>query len=463
MRTVTIARVSRLGAAAVAVLVALLVPSAALADRYDDTVITVTYTGTLKTVRNNQITAPLVTQVDWDLTWTGKVHDLEHTPQHFTVRKLSGATAATVPGNAALSCSATLSRRAGKRIPVSGGRPPAGTLLTAHAFAPITAEELRNDDASPGHVCDTYPGIYGSSPNLQPKVELNLGGAIAAVKKSFAAKYDGPAGSGRETDTLASTLELRIGRASGSGGTQAGPSTPEAVRRVAKKALIWDVPMAGYSCFMAGTGVVVLGTSGPAIGLLIGPTLTGVAGPVCARMIQAIKRFARTYDDPPVAHFDRIAGVRRRPPPQLHLPDCSGSDPAVCERLTATARTYVAAVQRVADVASTLATTVGRESAARKAGHTASANRQARRAIQLVPILRKAARAQSTAGAAFAAALRAAGAAGQMTVDQRAAGNEAVLRRLVEIGVPRAETTAIAGAALTPTALDPLAALGSKL
>jgi hypothetical protein len=87
-------------AAAAALLIALLVPGVAVADdssRYDDTVITITYTGTLKTVRDNTITQPLVTQVEWDLTWTGKVYDLEHTPQFFTVRRLAGASAATVP------------------------------------------------------------------------------------------------------------------------------------------------------------------------------------------------------------------------------------------------------------------------------------------------------------------------------------------------------------------------------
>jgi hypothetical protein len=453
-------------AVAAALLVALLVPDVAAADRYDDTVITITYTGTIKTVRNNTITQPLVSQIDWNLTWTGTINDLEHTAQYFTVRKLAGATAATVPGNAALSCAATLSQRAGARIPVAGGRAPASTLLTAEAAAPSTAVELQNDDASPGHVCDTYPGIYGSSPNLHPKVALRLGSGTALVRKTFTAAYDGAAGSGTESDKLTSALELRIGRATGAPPGQSDQSTPEAVRRVARQGILWDLPVAGYSCFVAGTGVVVLGTSGPALGLLVGPTLTGVAAPVCARMIRAIKRFARTYDDPPVAHFDRIARVRRIPPPKLHLPGCAGmatGNRAACERLGSAAEAYVAAVQRVTDVASTLATTVGRESAARKAGHKAAARRQARRALALVATLRAAARAQAKAGASFAAALRAAGAAGAMTAEQRAAGNEAVLQRLAAAGVPRAEIVAVAGTALVPAPLDVLAALGRRL
>jgi hypothetical protein len=447
-------------------LIALLVPGVAAADRYDDNVIAITYTGTLETVRNNTITQPLVTQIDWDLTWTGTVHDLEHEAQYFTVRKLSGATAATVPGNAALSCSATLSQRVGARIPVSGGRAPASTLLTAEAAAPSTAVELQNDDASPDHLCDIYPGIHGSSPNLQPKVALRLGSGTAQVRKTFTAAYDGAAGSGTESDKLTSALELRLGRATSAPPGRTGPSTPEAVRRVARKAILWDLPVAGYSCFVAGTGVVVLGTGAPALGLLVGPTLTGVAAPVCARMIRAIKRFARTYDDPPVAHFDRIARVRRIPPPKLHLPGCAGvatGDRATCRRLGSAAQAYVAAVQRVTDVATTIATTVGRESAARKAGHRAAARRQARRAVALVRTLRAAARAQAKAGASFAAALRAAGATGAMTAEQRAAGNEAVLQRLVAAGVPRGEIVAVAGTALAPAPLDVLAALGRKL
>jgi hypothetical protein len=49
-----------------AALAALLAPGVAAADdssRHDDTVITITYTGTLKTVRDNTITEPLVTQI----------------------------------------------------------------------------------------------------------------------------------------------------------------------------------------------------------------------------------------------------------------------------------------------------------------------------------------------------------------------------------------------------------------
>ena len=453
-----------------AALAALLAPGVAAADdssRHDDTVVTITYTGTLKTVRDNAITEPLVTQVEWDLTWTGKIYDLEHTPQFFTVRKLAGASAATVPGNAALSCSATIAQRAAARIPVSGGRAPGSTLLTAHAAAPSTAVELQTDDASPGHLCDAYPGIYGSSPNLHPRVSLRLGSGTALVRKTFQAAYDGPAGSaGTESDKLTSALELRIGRAGAAPPTQSGRSTPEAVRQVARKAILWDLPAAGYSCFVAGTGVVVFATSGPTLGLLVGPTLTGVAAPVCVQLIQAIKRLALTYDDPPVAHFDRIARVRRTPPPKLHLPGCAGlapGDRATCDRLTSTSRAYVAAVQRVTDVTSALATTVGRESAARKAGRMAAARRQARRALALVPKLRKAARAQSKAGASFAAALRAAGASGGMTAERRAAGNEAVLHRLVAAGVPRGKIVSIAGTALVPAPLDVLAALGGKL
>jgi hypothetical protein len=327
--------------------------------------------------------------------------------------------------------------------------------------------ELQTDDASPGHLCDTYPGIYGGSPNLHPRVSLRLGSGTALVRKTFQAAYDGPAGSaGTESDKLTSALELRIGRATAAPPGQGGRSTPEAVRQVAKKAILWDLPPAAYSCFVAGTGVVVLGTGGPALGLLVGPALTAVATPVCARLIQAIKRLALTYDDPPVAHFDRIARVRRTPPPKLHLPGCAGfapGDRATCDRLASTSRAYVAAVQRVTDVASTLATTVGRESAARKAGHKAAARRQARRALALASTLRRAARAQSKAGASFAAALRATGATGAMTAEQRAAGNEAALQRLVAAGVPRGKIVAIAGTALAPAPLDILAALGRKL
>ena len=50
-----------------------------------------------------------------------------------------------------------------------------------------------------------------------------------------------------------------------------------------------------------------------------------------------------------------------------------------------------------------------------------------------------------------------------MTAEQRAAGNEAVLQRLVAAGVPRAQIVSVAGTAVAPAPLDVLAALGRKL
>jgi hypothetical protein len=397
--------------------------------------------------------------------WTGTVYSLEHVPQYFTVRKLRGATAATVPSNAALSCSATITQRTGVRVPVSGGRAPASRLLTVEANAPSNGAQLQNDDMSPGRLCDTYPGLYGGAPNLSPRVSLTLGSRTTSVSRQFDATYDGPAGPASEADTLTSTFRLNLGNASG-GSLPSGPSTPDAVRRVAKKGIQWTAPIAAYSCFVAGTGIVVLSTSGPALGAVVGPTMTAVAAPVCARLIQAIKRFARTYDDPPLPHFDRIARVPRTAPPKLALPSCAhgaAKTRSACGRLTRAARRFVAAVQRMTDVASALATTVGRESAARKAGHAAAARRQARRALALVPTLRAAARAQSEAGTAFAAALRAAGATGQMTPEQHATANDAVLLRFTSAGLLTADITAVVAPALRPGPLDVLATLGRKL
>jgi hypothetical protein len=463
-------KVARRGApAVVAAVAALLAPGVAAgqdSSRYDDTVITITYTGTMKSVRNNPITQPLVTQVVWDLAWTGTVYNLEHVPQYFTVRKLTGATAATVPNHPELSCSATIAQRAGVGIGVSGGRARAGTLLTVRGNAPTSGEQLQNDDVSPGRLCDTYPGMHGGAPNMSPRVSLRLGRGLSSVSREFDAGFDGEVGPGSEADKLTSTLALQIGTVAGGGAPPGARSTPEAVRRVAKGAIVWDLPAAAYSCFVAGTGVDVLATGDPALGAVVGPTMSAVAGPVCARLIRAIKRFARTYDDPPLAHWHRIARVRRSLPPKLKLPRCArvaAQARSVCVRLTRAARGYVAAVRRVTDVASTLAITVGRESAAQRAGDTAARRRQARRAFGLVGPLRAVARAQAQAGARLAAALRAAGASGQLTVEQDAAANEMVLGRLTAAGVLRADITSAAGAALTPGPMDILSTLARGL
>ena len=107
-------------------------------------------------------------------------------------------------------------------------------------------------------------------------------------------------------------------------------------------------------------------------------------------------------------------------------------------------------------MASTFATTIGRESAAGDAGAADAVALQQQAGLALVPQLAAADAARTTAGARLAAALRALGAKRPLSKAEVTASYAGIVRGLVEAGVSEAEIRATVGTALKPAQIDVL-------
>lgn len=218
-----------------------------------------------------------------------------------------------------------------------------------------------------------------------------------------------------------------------------------------------------YPCLVAASGTVVVGVGGLVIGPIIGSTLIGVGGSLCAVHIAALQLLQKIYNDPPDLAFGRLAHVRPTAAPSLTLPSCSGlhgKDRTTCRRLEALAKHYAVAVERVKDAATALSTTANRFGAANAAGNARDVKKQERAARKLVRRLQSAVRARGRAGAKLAALLRAAGVSGRLTASQTSNAVDAVLTALAQAGVPEDTARALLGSATTPGAVDVLATFG---
>jgi hypothetical protein len=171
-------------------------------------------------------------------------------------------------------------------------------------------------------------------------------------------------------------------------------------------------------------------------------------------MLQALRLI---WNDPPLAHdhiVARVAPAGSPPPP----PSCTGS----CGKLTLTTSALAAATVTTKSLAQAMAITVGRESAAAKAGDKKALGLQQRAALSLLPKLRAALTPQQAAGRNLAADLRAAKVPSQITAAQAGDLIAALLRKLAARGVPEADARSMSRSGeLTPKPLDLFALLGA--
>lgn len=265
---------------------------------------------------------------------------------------------------------------------------------------------------------------------------------------------------GTETASRSIHSTLDIG---GRGPAAAAPppskaqTTPERVRNAVLADVRAELVQALYPCLTAGAGVTLFATAAPVIGVVVGGTMTAVAAPLCAIEIQILRQLSLAYYDPPVPGYTRVEPVRTGPTPTVRLSSCPKADPsarAFCERLHADATAWLASFGQIRDVTTTLAITIGRESAAAKAGDTAALAKQQRAALALVPRLGSAVAAQRRAGARVAATLESGKATGALSKDQSAQAIETLLARLEAKGVSAAQMRSAAPAALTPRPRD---------
>lgn len=328
---------------------------------------------------------------------------------------------------------------------------------------------LISDTASDGTPFPTFPG------NGDPKTDafhdgFDLGAnlKLSALPKTLRHDSDQTATSsaygGTETATrsIHATLEIGGGEAPGNKPGKKKHTTPERIRREVLKDVRDEVVQALYPCLTAGTGVALFASPNPLFAVVIGGTMTAIAGPLCAIEIQIIKQLSLAYYDPPVPRYTVVAPIRRGADPHVSLPACAQPEPpsrAYCTRLHAAAVAWVRSFGRVRDVATTLAITIGRESAAAKAGNKSALRRQQRAGLALVPKLRSATATQRRDAARLAAALKDGEAAGNLSSEQSAQAITTLLARLSTRGVSSTKMRSAAQSALTPRARDLIAVL----
>ena len=171
------------------------------------------------------------------------------------------------------------------------------------------------------------------------------------------------------------------------------------------------------------------------------------------------------YNDPPLPNYAQVVRVARSGA-SLQLPSCASAPAGAksfCARLRRAALAYSNSLQASKSLAQALATTVGRESGAAKAGDKKALARQQRAARALVPRLRVAFANHKAAGVKLAAVLRSGRFAPKLTKAQAKRGIAKVFRDLAAHGVSADDVRSILGGkTLTPVPLDLLALLSGK-
>ena len=306
-------------------------------------------------------------------------------------------------------------------------------------------------DSTPGTRCSsnqTYEGSHFWDDQYYPAPGSSDGAAWEAVTDptaSFAPSQDRqtykPKAFSKAPWTAESTVEfsgLAPGQApppsatpspSPTFGPPAPPPLSPAVKKAALDAARQQLGPAIVSCLTLSAGAVVYGALGanPAA-VVTGATMVAVAAPICAREVGAVRRLLDTYADPPVGSFTELAVVAAAKTPKLALPKCRRI--ASCETLQKRVKSWATAVQHTEDVAGALAVTAGRRTAAEAAGDLASTTAQAQHAVELLPALRTALKAQSKAEKPVASSLRRVGVRRTLSKKQKAKALALVRRRI---------------------------------
>jgi hypothetical protein len=164
-------------------------------------------------------------------------------------------------------------------------------------------------------------------------------------------------------------------------------STPDEVRARAKGVLVPGVGWALFTCIPAGTGAALFLLPTTPLGQITGAVMVVASAQLCAKLIDILKQATATYDDPPLGGFGRAAAVRRSLRKALALPACTryGANASFCTRLESALDNLSNALGSLEASAGALATTIGRETAAAKAGDKQALALQQANARNLLP------------------------------------------------------------------------------
>jgi hypothetical protein len=222
------------------------------------------------------------------------------------------------------------------------------------------------------------------------------------------------------------------------------PTTPEAVRRFARDQ--WRQYSDLYLGIVTVNGIILLREP------LARPILLPVMSATYMAMTKFLTLLERAFNDPPLGGYTRIARVTPSAA-RLDLPACADAPAgarAFCRDVEAAALRWLGALDGTERLARALATTVGRESGAAKAGDKKALARQQRAALALLPKLRAALATKRAAGAQLAAVLRSAGVRPRLTARQTKQNTDIVLEDFAARGVSSKDITRILGVSRPP-------------
>ena len=354
------------------------------------------------------------------------------------------------PPNAGEDCSSTFSLRPGATNPLSIFYN--NNAVGVDAIMPVSGEYVQSSVPTYGSQCYVPPTGsvgYASPDDATVAYEhiLTNDAAVPVPSNPFS-RTDSANGSGvaadnsKVTQSLTSVLQVTTnGKTGGPPPTRLTPAEVQA-KQDALQALRQTLPAALYPCVSLVAGTTLLAPT--ALGLAVSGTLVAVSSKLCIDYLQTIMAEINTVKDPPRNDFDLLA------PASVPRAATASSSPA--SRL-------LAAAGATRSVAVAIATTLARETGARRAHNGAAAARQDRHLKALTVIFRRRWRAEVAAGRVLAAQIRRTGSAPRLSAAKVRTAQATLLRRLSARGLSAANAR-FARRLLRGGALDVLATLG---
>jgi hypothetical protein len=188
------------------------------------------------------------------------------------------------------------------------------------------------------------------------------------------------------------------------------------------------------------------------------PTFTDVY----ATEIKTLTALGNVLNDPALRGYRAVAPVAPAGAP-FTLPSCLSAPIAaqpLCAKLASSASSWANSLSAAEALEQALATDVGRESAARKAGDKAAVAKLESAELALLPRAKAAVALTGFDGSAFAIALQATGVHPRLDAAQVKTGTAGLLGDLAKNGVSAAEVTKVNGGPLPDQPLDLISLLG---
>jgi hypothetical protein len=351
------------------------------------------------------------------------------------------------PPNQGIDCTSSFSRRPSAQNPIKVFYNNGAVGVTA--AMPVDGQFVQSSVSDPSSHCYVQPNGGADYPSPDSTTlayeHALLAGATVGVpsnpfSRTFTADGGGVEGDGSQvTQSLSAVLQVTTnGRTSPPPKPGLTPAEIQA-KKDALQALKQTLPAAIYPCVTLAAGTTLLAPT--PLGLAVGGALTAIGGKLCIDYYRTILAEIDTVKDPPESDFEVLASA---------APAVAAATPA---------RRLLAAAGATRSAAVAIATTLARETGARRAHNLAAAARQDRHLEKLSVLFRRRRVAEMAAGRALAAQLRASGSNPRLGAAQVRAAQSTLLAQLTARGLTPANARFVRGL-LHSGALDVRSTLG---